>query len=254
MSVNDPRTGTTDLWIYELSRGTSTRFTFEPGVENEAVWSPDGQRIAFAADRGGPPSLQLKELNDSGLGERLTQPSGWVQWAYDWSPDGNFIIYGDGEAKTSNDLWLLPMTGERKPVPFLRTNFNEVDARFSPDGHWVAYVSDESGRPEVYVRTFHGEAEKRKVSSGGGEQPRFRRDGKELFYLAPDNRLMVVSVKTEGAFEVGSPAALFSVGDGLRQYEVEASAQRFLVNTGASGSQSLPLTVVVNWTAELSGK
>lgn len=254
VSVTEARTGTTDLWIYELARGTSTRFTFEPGVENEAVWSPDGQRIAFAADRGGPPSLQLKELADSGLGERLTQPSAWVQNIYDWSPDGKFIIYGDGEAKTSNDLWLLPMTGERKPAPFLRTNFNEVDARFSPDGHWVAYVSDESGRPEVYVRSFPGAAEKRKVSSGGGEQPRFTRDGKELLYLAPDNRLKAVPVKLEGAFQIGNPAALFSVGDGLREYEVEADGQRFLVNIVASGSQSLPITVVVNWTAGLTVK
>jgi Tol biopolymer transport system component len=254
VSVTEPRTGTNDLWIYELSRDTSTRFTFEPGVENEAVWSPDGQRLAFAADRGGPPSLQLKELSDSGLGKRLTQPSRWVQNIYDWSPDGKFIIYGDGEAKTSNDLWLLPMTGERKPTPFLRTNFNEVEARFSPNGRWVAYVSDESGRPEVYVRSFQGAAEKWKVSSGGGELPRWRRDGKELFYLAPDHRLMAVTVKTEGAFEVGNPAALFRVGEGLREYEIEASGQRFLVNIGASGAQSLPLTVVVNWTTGLTGK
>jgi len=249
VSVDEMRTGTSDLWIYELSRGTPTRFTFEPGVENEAIWSPDGRKIAFGSDRGGPPSLQLKALNDSSLVERLTNTIGWVQRPYDWSPDGEWIIYGGGEAKTGNDLWFLPMTGERKPTPFLRTNFNEVEARFSPDGHWVVYVSDESGRPEVYVRSFQGAAGKWKVSNGGGEYPRWR--GKELFYLAPDNKLMAVPVKIGSAFEAGNPAVRFRLSAVLRDYDVSADGQRFILNVHAAEAVSLPMTVVVNWMANV---
>jgi Tol biopolymer transport system component len=251
VNMVDPRTGTTDIWIYELSRGTSTRFTFEPGVENEPIWSSDGRSLAFAADRGGPPSLVLKTLSDPGSGEQLTQTSGWVQFAYDWSPDGKFIIYADGEAKTGNDLWVLPLAGSRKPAPFLRTQFNEGAARFSPDGRWIAYVSEESGRPEVYVRPFQGAAEKWKVSNAGGEEPRWRRDGRELFYLAPDNKLMAVPVKLGENFEAGSPSALFRLEAIRKQYEVEASGQRFLASTPVAGAMPLPITVVVNWTADL---
>ena len=203
----------------------------------------------------------------------LVPLSGWVQWPYDWTPDGRFIIYGDGAAQTGDDLMILPMSGanaspagrseqkndgDRKPRPFLRTQFNEGDARFSPDGRWVAYVSDESGRSEVYVRPFaeSGQAVKRQISTAGGVSPRWRRDGKELFYLAVDKRLMAVPVQIGATFEAGTPAALFQVEvpaafDGYDQYDVTSDGQRFLINTTVAEANRLPLTTVVNWTRDL---
>ncbi len=161
VGVIDPHTGTSDIWIYDLSRGAFTRFTSEPGGEESPVWSSDGRQIVFAADPDGPPHLHQKALHETRSGAVLLPLSGWVQSSYDWTRDGRFILYGDGAAKTGEDLMLLPMFGERKPTPFLRTRFNEVDARFSPDGRWIAYVSDESGRSEVYVRSFQGAARAR---------------------------------------------------------------------------------------------
>ncbi len=173
VDVGDPRTGTVDIWVFDLVRGGSSRFTFDPGVELTPVWSPDAKQIAFAPNRGNVPYLHVKGLNDAGSGEPLMEPSGWVQFTWDWvqTPAGEFIIYQDGSAKTSNDLMILPLQGERKSHPFLRTQFDETDARFSPGGRWVAYVSNESGRNEVYVRPFEGSDEKWQISLGGGSSP-----------------------------------------------------------------------------------
>ena len=184
--------------------------------------------------------------------------SGGVQWPYDWTLDGRFIIYGEGDPKTGQDLMILPLEEDRKPRPFLRTQFNEVDARFSPDGRWVAYVSDESGRFEVYVRSFSeaGQSVKRQISAAGGTSPRWRRDGKELFFIAADKRFMAVPVRIETMFEAGTPAALFQVearegSRGGADYDVSADGQRFLINTSVTEANLLPLTTVVNWTRDL---
>ena len=152
--IIDPHTGTSDIWIYELPRGTSRRVTVDIEQEFGAIWSPDKHQLVFAKDKEGPPHLFLMDLNNSNEAEELVPVSGGVQSPDDWSASGQFLIYEDQNPGTGYDLWLLPMTGERRPSAFLRTRFNEWGARLSQDGRWVACVSDESGRPEVYVRTF----------------------------------------------------------------------------------------------------
>ena len=142
--------------------------------------------------------------------------------------------------------------GERKPFPFLQTQFNETQAQFSPDGRWVAYVSDESGQPEVYVQSFAGSPERRRISTNGGARPRWRRDGRELFYLSPENKLMVVAVADGTTFQAGEPKPLFRINSGVwLDYDVTADGQRFLSNNAAASANSSPITVVLNWTADL---
>jgi hypothetical protein len=161
------------------------------------------------------------------------------------------IVYGEFDAKTQEDLWILPLDGDRKPFPFLRTEFNEIQGRLSPDSQWVAYTSDESGAPEVYVQGFTGReasGPKVRVSVSGGSQPKWRRDGRELFYIARDQRLTAVDVKAASQFEVGATRTLFEVS---QEYTLTADGQRFLVSTAVVDSSSAAITLVVNWTSAL---
>ncbi len=199
----------------------------------------------------GPPHLFLKDLNNSNEAEELVPLTGGVQRPNDWSANGQFLIYEDQSPGTESDLWLLPMTGQRTPSAFLRTRFNEWGARLSKDGRWVAYVSDESGRPEVYVCSFDNSAKRWQISTSGGNAPRWRSDGKELFYVAADSTLMFAPVRSGATFEAGSPVALFKIGaERSSYYDVTADGQRFLVNT-RTDAQPLPITVVLNWTSQL---
>jgi len=189
--------------------------------------------------------------------------SGRLKFPTDWSRDGRFLLYSDNGERTARDLWVLPepgASGDRKPTPFLQTPFSESQGQFSPDGRWVAYSSDESGRYEVYVRPFPPGAGKWNISIGGGEFPRWRRDGKELFYLSPERKIMAVEVKAgsgaQPVFKAAVPQALFearvpSVSPGFNQftYAVAADGKRFLVNTVVGDTTEMPLTVVVNWLA-----
>lgn len=173
----------------------------------------------------------------------------------DWSTDGQYIVYSQ-IGQTGYDLWVLALTPERKASPYLQGPFNEDHGRFSPDGHWVAYISDESGRYEVYIQPFPATGGKWQISRDGGAQPVWRRDGKELFYLASDSTLMAVPVTGGGAFEAGTPVPLFKTAisqpTGIRnQYAVSADGRRFLIITPTREMQSAPLTVVLNWTAGL---
>src|SRR5258708_119037 len=209
------RTGSgnfSDIWLHELARGVETRFTFQASANGWLVWSPDGRRIAFASSRTGALNLYLKDTSGAGQDEELLKP-GTLRVPCDWSRDGQFLLYTDGSPKTASDLWVLNMEGDRKPVPFLQTPFFESQGQFSPDGHWIAYASDESGRFEVYVRPFPSGPAKWKISINGGEHPRWRGDGKEIFYLSPDRKLMAAAVNGKAAsqpvFEAQGPVALF---------------------------------------------
>jgi serine/threonine protein kinase/Tol biopolymer transport system component len=249
ISSLDPATRNSDIWLYDVTRGLRTRFTFDPAAENEAIWSPDGRSIAFNSNRKGHSDIYQKASSGEGA-EELLYADNLDKAPTSWSPDGKFLLYySSGDPKTGQDIWVLPLTGERKPFAFVRTNSNEIHAQFSPDGHWIAYQSD-----EIYVAPFPGPegapVSKRQISTGGGAQARWRRDGKEIFYIAQDNRLMAAEVSIKGAtLEIGAVRPLFgplSTGAGY-QYDVSADGQRFLAVVALEQPAADSLTLVQNW-------
>ena len=256
LDVVDFEIGGRELWRADLARGVSTKLTLGDTPEWSAVWSPDGDRIAFASGSVGSPT-DLYEKPSSGAGtEKELLRSSAAKFPSDWSQDGHFLLFEVRDPRAKAKLWALPLSGDRKPFPLLQTPFNETSGVFSPDGRWVAYVSDDSGRPEVYVQTFPVSTAKWRVSTNGGSQPRWRGDGKEIFYVASDHRLMAVAVKAGSSFEAGIPTALFEIGTPLgtgfrHQYDVTHDGERFFVVRAAEPQESQPITVVLNWTADL---
>jgi serine/threonine protein kinase len=248
--------GNRDVWLFDLASGNPTRFTFEPSQELFAVWSPDGSRIVFASDRQGPRNLYQRSATGAGK-EELLLKSDFNTYAADWSADGQFIVYWVTDPKTKVDLWVLPLFGDQKPYPFLQTEANERNARFSPDGRWLAYISDESGINQLYVQGFPASGGKWQVSTTGVYYLEWRRDGKELFYVSTDMKMMAVDVKGEGpTFEVGAPKVLFdlrvpSFNSPQAQFAVTADGQKFLIANTFGENSSVPITVVLNWTADL---
>jgi eukaryotic-like serine/threonine-protein kinase len=249
LAVNliDPKDGTNDIWIQDFERDTFTRFTFDPGLENGSAWLPDGRGISYSHDQDGPPHLFLKLFDSTADPEKLLAPnSTGPQYPLDFTPDGKFLLYQELRSGNGIDLMVLPMTGERKPYPFLETQFNEQMARISPDGNWVAYASDQTGRREIYVQRWQG-GERIQISNNGGSLPRWNANGKELFFLS-QGKVMSVAVKMGDKFEGGTPVELFKY-DGS-DCEVSSDGQRFLVRTTA-GVPALPLTVATGWAANL---
>jgi eukaryotic-like serine/threonine-protein kinase len=250
----DKEKGTSDIWLIELARGTTSRLTFDPVNDGDAVWSPDGSRVVFSSMREGLPNLYQKLSSGAG-GEELLLKSDEAKFATDWSPDGRHVLY-HVMSRQSYDLWVLPLFGERRPEPFVRTDFQESGGRFSPDGRFVAYTSNESGRYEVYVQSFPASGGKWQVSNGGGGSPRWRRDGRELFYLSADGKLMAVEVDgSSGTFAAEVPVPLFEPRvvaiSGDSPYDVAADGRRFLVKVPVEENAPAPVTVVLNWTADL---
>jgi Tol biopolymer transport system component len=257
------QTPSRDIWLLDVARGVPMKFTFD-AQSSKPIWSRDGTRLAFDSGRGGTSNIYQKSSSGSG-NEELLSKYGIVE---DWSPDGRYLLYIVNDPKTNNShLWVLPDPAgppeNHKPAPYLRTAFNEHEGQFSPDGHWVAYTSDESGQYQIYVQSFPAGAGKFRVSTGaGGTQPRWRRDGKELFYIAEDGKLMAVDLKTALTFEAAAPKALFDPRIPRNRippwaafsYDVTADGKRFLVDsdsTAPESSASAPITVVVNWLAAL---
>jgi eukaryotic-like serine/threonine-protein kinase len=246
-----------DIWLLDVVRQSSSRFTFDPATDSNPVWSPDGTRIVFSSNRLGPFDLFWKLSNGSGNEEPLLKSNN-AKFVNDWSSDGRFILYQETAASSGSDLWALPLFGDQKPIPLMQSNFNESEGRFSPNGHWFAYLSNESGLPQVYVQNFPPTGGKWMISINGGLQPRWRQDGKELFYYGIDGKLMAVEVKANGNnFEAGSPSPLFEVrvlpGPPISggSYAVSHNGQRFLMNIRVEASFPSPAVVVQNWTASL---
>lgn len=245
----DPQNGITNIWVYESTEDTANRFTFSASFDHHAIWSPDESRIIFDSERNGPSDLYEKNFNGTGS-EQLLLHTDEEKVALCFSPDGRFLVYQSTNLKTKGDLWMMPLFGDRKPIPFLHTDNSELGGQISPDGKWLAYTSDESGRWEVYVTTFPDVSSKWQVSTAGGTQPRWRRDRKGLFYLAADRKLMSVEIKSSGTFESGAVTPLFATRakyTGTIAYDVSADGQSFLINTIVSDETPTPLTVVLNW-------
>jgi hypothetical protein len=251
-----------DLWITELGQGTDLRFTFGPSANFAPVWSPDGKYVAFSSNRGGSIQLYRKAANQAGQEELLPFQSEFPRFPTDWSRDGRFIVFQQRSPGTKFDLFGLPVTGDKTPIPLLNSEFNEIEGTVSPGGRWLAYASDESGIYEVYVQPFalnpsKTPAGKWTISTGGGRDPHWRGDGRELFYVAPNRKMMTVPMKTDGDVVVrGTPQPLFDVRypvDGqLSRYAVTADGQRFLIAADQqTSSESPPLQVTVNWLAGL---
>jgi serine/threonine protein kinase len=254
----DRQTRNEDIWMLDLLRGTESRFTFRPARDDDPIWSPDGSKILFDSDPGGVSNLHLKIATGAGSEELLLQSTS-ADYPLDWSADGRYILFGRENPKTRSDLWILPLTGDKTPFPFVNTEATEFTGRFSPDGRWIVYSSDESGKFEVYVQAFPATSGKWQVSVGGGAAPTWSKDGKEIFYLGPDKRLMAVDVKTTGgSLEQGIPKPLFVTDVELytlpNRYTASKDGKRFLVNNSVESTADKPIAVVLNWTADIKKK
>ena len=248
-----------DIWILDRSTGRRSQFTTDPAADWGPVWSPDDRTIVFSSERRGKLELFHKDTTDPAASELPLPSTGPNPIAQSWSPDGKFVLYAAFDPKTRGDLWLLPMTGDRIAEPLLQTEFSEVQGQISPDGKWFAYTSDESGRKEVYVQSFPKPAAKRRISTNGGGDPRWRRDGRELFYISPRRQLMAVPVTAGATFEHGLAVALFETRvpphwyNARNLYDVSRDG-RFLFMAPVEDDRSIPLTVVLNWKAGVAGE
>jgi eukaryotic-like serine/threonine-protein kinase len=256
VSMEITQNSNTDIWFGDVPRGLMARATFDPASDSNAVWSPRGDRIAFTSERGsrGFGDLYMRLASGAGRDELvLSTPA--AKFPFAWTPDGSTILYLEAATK-GTELWGVPVAGERKPFPYLQNGFNLTNPQLSPDGRWVAYASNESGRNEIYVQSFPTPSAKAQVSLEGGNQPRWRRDMKELFYMAADRRLMAVPIAAGAALQPGPPVALFETHlldttlTLLPQYDVSPDGQRFLLNV-AKETAAVPVTVVLNWPSSL---
>jgi eukaryotic-like serine/threonine-protein kinase len=257
--TNPENTPNWDVWLLDLGRNTSTRLTYGQVRATFPVWSADGSSVIFDSIRGGQVNLYLTLASGGGDERLLLKSDAGYKFATSSSRDGRFLLYTVENPETKTDLWVLPLQGDHKPTAFLRTEFNERSGQFSPDRHWIAYISDESGSDEIYVREFSsGSAQgsgdaagKWLISKGGGTDPRWRADGKELFYVASDGKLMSVDISAKTVFKAGAPRPLFQLPLGFIGVDVTADGRRFLIGVPVAQSASVPFTVVLNWQTTL---
>jgi serine/threonine protein kinase len=248
----DPGTRTGDIWLLDSVRNTRTRFTFDPARESDSVWSPDGRQIAYASERNGRARIYQKPADGSGQEELVLDIAGGA-WPLDWTKDGRFLLFTQ-VAQKNLDIGILPLSGPKKPASLFSTQRGERSCQVSPDGRWLAYSSPETGRYEIYVQAFPALGEKVLISTDGGNQPLWSRDGRELFYIAPDRMLQAVRVQSGSVFESGPPNPMFRVPDigdlVTKQNYCAASDGRFLFNALQQSAQDAPMVVIMNWAAE----
>jgi Tol biopolymer transport system component/tRNA A-37 threonylcarbamoyl transferase component Bud32 len=238
-----------EIYLLDPGRNTTTQLTFGAASGNFPKWSPDGSRIAFGSNREGVYNIYEKPAAGNGE-EKLLLADDRNKFLTDWSSDGRFLLFSEMEPGNKvQSLWVLPTTGDRKPVPYLDRSSYRRDAYFSPDGRWIAFMGAGGGRPEIFVQAFPSGAGKWQVSTQGGTRPHWRRDGKELFYLNLAGSLMATDIKSGADFQVGIPHLLFETGlrDINQQFDVSPDGQRFVLPTPVTGAE--PITVIVNWAA-----
>jgi Tol biopolymer transport system component len=256
LAVQRTVSGNTDIWLVDLERGPSIRFTSDPQADIAPQWSPRGDRIAYASQVDGV--FELFEQAQDGTGGRLLLRTGQSKQITDLSRDGRFLLYRSVATTPmpDTDIWALALDGDGTPVPVVRTRFEERDAQFSPDGTWIAYQSNESGRHEVYVQPFRTDGERLRISTDGGVQARWRSDGRELYYLTPEGQLTAVPLSSGSdgrSLRAGAPVPLFRAGVGavqgigLHSYLVAPDGQRFLLDTVVE-QQAAPIALILNWT------
>ena len=249
--------GNTDIWLFDAGRPSLRRLTFDPSVDTSPLWSPDGTKIVFRSSRSGSSALFQKPA--SGVGQEELLPVEFRDGVpTGWSADGQFLLYQNVNADTGWDVWTLRMDGDHKSIPVLHANFDELGAQFSPDGHWIAYQSNESGRFEIYLQSFPDPTQKLQVTTMGGTQPVWQGDGRELFFLSLKGMLMAVPIQvnnTTNAVLFGQAQELFFTQPGAgtqrnfsRQYAVSPDGRRFLMDLPTEEAAS-PLTVILNWQA-----
>jgi serine/threonine protein kinase len=254
--------GVGDIWVLDLARHTKTRITFGPQYSADPVWWPDGKSIVFDyGPSGSEDSFYRQNADGTGSKVKLLETPGISEIPFSVSPDGRYIAYmrRDPKSNTGWDIWALPMfpdkSGEQKPFAVVSTNFVDVTPSFSPDGKWLAYANNETGRQEVYIQPFPSGAGRWQVSTAGGLRPNWRKDGKELYFLSTDQQIMAVDVNQKGAsLQLGAPRALFKVATVTGPsgpYTVSADGKKFVMNTVLPQSITEPLTLITNWPTDL---
>jgi eukaryotic-like serine/threonine-protein kinase len=236
-----------DIWILDITRETSSRLTFDPAPDTFPLFSPDGQRVLFLSNREGLAGFYMRQIHDGGVDELIFKSPDIVSLD-SWSPDGRFVGYTKRGDRGKTELWVLPLSEDRKPFPAVRSEFNLKQGRISPDGRWLAYVSDESGMDQIFVQTFPESRGKWQVSGVGGVDPQWRRDGKELFYISPEGVLMASPIRAGAAFEAGPPSELFRGHSAAYAVSPEG---RFLMATPPPDSSPTPIQIVAGWGSEL---
>ena len=253
-----------DLWTVDLQRAVATRLTFDGSAESPwatstapLCWSPDSSRIAFIRAVWAPYDIYQVAATGAGRPEPLVQSAAWVKSPAAWSPDGKYLVFSEVGEGGQFDLWMLPLQGDRKPVPYLRTPFDEYIAALSPDGRWLAYDSNETGTPEIYVRSFPGPGEKHRVSTAGGSSAQWSRDGRELIIrgtstlMGPGGPIFSVEVETTPTFKAGTPRMLFTPRYDLAGITATSDLKRFLAAVPVEGAAPASLQVTLNWHAAL---
>jgi Tol biopolymer transport system component len=243
--------GNRDIWVMDAATGAVSRTTANAQAR-EPVWSSDGERIAFASSRSGPSDLYVSKWNSAGSDDTLLLSDKW-KWANSWSDDGRFVLFSEFGNDRVVSLWTLPLESGGKPHVYLHSSFSNSDGHFSPDGRWVAYTSNETGRQEIYVQRFPAPSAKSRISVSGGQRPRWRRDGKEIFYVGDDGRLMATQIKAGATVEASAPKPVFNLPGpaSIEFYDVSGDGRRFLIGSTARAGSRSPITIVLNWTTAL---